>query len=83
MTTLNYAMLVLAGESGLNLNQLPISVLTLQPGFANLDAQLNTQVANPFFGIFTNPTSNLRFATVQRKQLGHLQSLATPAVERQ
>jgi hypothetical protein len=26
-------------------------------------------VANPFFGIFTNPTSNLRFATVSRNQL--------------
>ncbi len=60
---------LLAGESGLNYNQLPVSVLTLQPGFANLDAQLNAQVPNPFFGIFTNPTSNLRFATVQRKQL--------------
>ncbi len=60
---------LLAGESGLNYNQLPVSFLTLQPGFANLDAQLNANVANPFFGIFTNPTSNLRFATVQRKQL--------------
>ena len=60
---------LLAGENGVNLNQLPASFLTLQSGFANLDAQLNAQVANPFFGIFTNPTSNLRFATVQRKQL--------------
>lgn len=60
---------LLAGESGLNYNQLPVSNLTLQPGFTSLDAQLNAQVANPFFGIFTNPTSNLRFPTVQRKQL--------------
>lgn len=60
---------LLAGESGLNYNQLPVSFLTLQPGYTNLDQQLNAQVANPFFGIFTNPTSNLRFATVQRKQL--------------
>src|SRR4029434_10867322 len=60
---------LLNGESGLNYNQLPVSFLTLQPGFPNLDAQLNAQVPNPFFGIFTNPTSNLRFATVQRKQL--------------
>lgn len=60
---------LLAGESGLNYNQLPVSFLTLQPGYTSLDQQLNTQVANPFFGIFTNPTSNLRFATVQRKQL--------------
>lgn len=60
---------LLNGESGLNYNQLPVSFLTLQPGFPNLDTQLNAQVPNPFFGIFTNPTSNLRFATVQRKQL--------------
>lgn len=60
---------LLNGESGLNYNQLDPSLLTLQSGFANLDAQLNAQVANLFFGIFTNPTSNLRFATVQRKQL--------------
>ena len=60
---------LLAGESGLNFNQLPASFLTLQPGFTDLNAQLNANVPNPFFGIFTNPTSNLRFATVQRKQL--------------
>ncbi|MFN7928846.1 MAG: TonB-dependent receptor [Blastocatellia bacterium] len=60
---------LLAGESGLNYNQLPVSFLTLQSGYTSLDQQLNTLVANPFFGIFTNPTSNLRFATVQRKQL--------------
>ncbi len=60
---------LLNGENGLTFNQLPASALILQPGFASLDAQLNTNVANPFFGIFTNPTSNLRFATVQRKQL--------------
>lgn len=63
---------LLAGESGLNYNQLPDTWLTLQPGFATIDDQfkyLNEQVPNPFFGIFTNPTSNLRFQTVQRKQL--------------
>lgn len=60
---------LLAGESGLNYNQLHPSILTLQSGFATLDAQLNTQVANPFFGIITNPASGIRGATVQRKQL--------------
>ena len=60
---------LLGGESGLNYNQLPVSFLTLQSGFTNLNTQVNQQVTNPFFGIFTNPTSNLRFATVQRKQL--------------
>jgi hypothetical protein len=53
---------LLAGESGLNLNQ-------LQPSFLSLGSQLTQPVANPFFGIFTNPTSNLRFATVSRNQL--------------
>jgi hypothetical protein len=53
---------LLAGESGLNYNQLPAS-------FLSLGSQLTEQVPNPFFGIFTNPTSNLRFPTVSRNQL--------------
>ena len=53
---------LLAGESGLNYNQLP-------PSFLSLGSQLTEQVTNPFFGIFTNPTSNLRFATASRNQL--------------
>jgi hypothetical protein len=53
---------LLAGESGLNYNQ-------LQPSFLSLGSQLTQQVDNPFFGIFTNPTSNLRFAKVSRNQL--------------
>lgn len=53
---------LLAGESGLTLNQLPESFLSLR-------TQLQDQVPNPFFGIITNPSSSLSFPTVARGQL--------------
>ncbi len=43
-------------------NQLPASAFAL-------GASLNDQVANPFYGIITNPTSTLSRSTVQRRQL--------------
>jgi hypothetical protein len=53
---------LLIGESGLPLSQLPES-------FLSLGTALQEQVANPFFGIITNPSSPLRFATVERRRL--------------
>ncbi|MEP7336817.1 MAG: TonB-dependent receptor [Acidobacteriota bacterium] len=53
---------LLNGESGLTQQQLPAS-------FLSLGTKLQDQVANPFFGIITNPSSSLRFATVARGQL--------------
>ena len=53
---------LLNGESGLTQSQLPAS-------FLSLGTQLQNQVANPFFGIITNPSSSMRFATVARGQL--------------
>ena len=53
---------LLAGESGVTLSQLPAS-------FLSLGTQLQDQVANPFFGIITNPSSPLRFMTVSRGRL--------------
>jgi len=53
---------LLNGESGLTQSQLPAS-------FLSLGTKLQDQVPNPFFGIITNPSSSLRFATVSRGQL--------------
>jgi TonB-dependent receptor-like protein len=53
---------LLAGESGVTLSQLPESYLSL-------GTQLQDQVANPFFGVITNPSSPLRFPTVSRGRL--------------
>ncbi|MEO6726295.1 MAG: TonB-dependent receptor, partial [Blastocatellia bacterium] len=53
---------LLNGESGLTQSQLPAS-------FLSLGTKLQDQVPNPFFGIVTNPSSSLRFATVARGQL--------------
>lgn len=53
---------LLNGESGLTQQQLPAS-------FLSLGTRLQDQVPNPFFGIITNPSSSLRFATVSRGQL--------------
>ena len=53
---------LLIGESGLPLSQIDRSLLSLGTG-------LQDQVPNPFFGIITNPSSPLRFATVSRAQL--------------
>lgn len=50
------------GENGIVLNQLPPS--RLSEGTA-----LQTQVLNPFFGIITNPSSNLRSQMVARGRL--------------
>jgi hypothetical protein len=58
-----------------NLNQLPPEFLDFaRANFGNYNATsvagfLNAQVANPFFGIITNPNSPLRTATVTRLQL--------------
>lgn len=60
---------------GANLNQLPPEYLdfALQnfaaAGAANVVAFFNQRVANPFFGIITNPSSALRLPTVTRLQL--------------
>lgn len=52
------------GESNMAYNQLPASFFSLG------NALLSTnQVANPFAGIITNPTSSLRLPTVQASQL--------------
>jgi hypothetical protein len=53
---------LLVGESGLQFGQVDPSYLSLGPA-------LQDQVANPFFGIITNPSSPLRFATVERRRL--------------
>jgi hypothetical protein len=53
---------LLIGESGLALAQIDPAYLTLGTG-------LQDQVPNPFFGIITNPSSPLSFATVQRARL--------------
>lgn len=53
---------LLNGESGLTQSQLPAS-------FMSLGTRLQDQVTNPFFGIITNPSSSLRFATAARGQL--------------
>jgi Carboxypeptidase regulatory-like domain len=53
---------LLVGESGLSLSQ-------VDPAFFSLGTALQDQVPNPFFGIITNPSSPLRFATVQRARL--------------
>ena len=53
---------LLNGESGLTQSQLPAS-------FLSLGTKLQDQVPNPFFGIITNPSSSLRFATASRGQL--------------
>jgi hypothetical protein len=41
----------------------------LPASFLSLGTKLQDQVTNPFFGIITNPSSSLRFATVARGQL--------------
>ena len=53
---------LLDGENGIYLSQ-------VNPSFLSLGTQLQDQVANPFFGIITNPSSPLRFATVERNRL--------------
>ncbi|HKX28397.1 MAG TPA: hypothetical protein VJ302_11915, partial [Blastocatellia bacterium] len=53
---------LLAGESGVTLSQLPDSYLSL-------GSALRDQVANPFYGIITNPSSPLSQRTVERRQL--------------
>jgi len=53
---------LLAGESGVTLSQLPDAYLSL-------GTQLQDLVPNPFFGVVTNPSSPLRFATVSRGRL--------------
>jgi hypothetical protein len=53
---------LLIGESGLALAQ-------VDPSYLALGASLQDQVPNPFFGIITNPSSPLRFETVQRARL--------------
>ncbi len=37
--------------------------------YMSLGNSLNDNVANPFFGVITDPTSTMRLATVQRRQL--------------
>lgn len=37
--------------------------------YMSLGNSLNDQVPNPFYGVITDPTSSLRLATVQRRQL--------------
>jgi len=53
---------LLIGESGLAFGQ-------VDPVFLSLGTALQDQVPNPFFGIITNPSSPLRFETVQRARL--------------
>jgi hypothetical protein len=53
---------LLVGESGLSLSQ-------VDPAYFALGTALQDQVPNPFFGIITNPSSPLRFETVQRARL--------------
>ena len=53
---------LLIGESGLAFGQ-------VDPSFLSLGTGLQDQVPNPFFGIITNPSSPLRFATVSRNRL--------------
>jgi hypothetical protein len=53
---------LLIGESGLAFGQ-------VNPSFLSLGTALQDQVPNPFFGIITNPSSPLRFATVSRNRL--------------
>jgi hypothetical protein len=53
---------LLIGESGLAFAQ-------VDPSFLSLGTALQDQVPNPFFGIITNPSSPLRFETVQRARL--------------
>ena len=53
---------LLIGESGLAFGQ-------VDPSFLGLGTALQDQVPNPFFGIITNPSSPLSFATVQRARL--------------
>jgi hypothetical protein len=53
---------LLIGESGLALAQ-------VDPVYLSLGTALQDQVPNPFFGIIDNPSSPLRFATVQRARL--------------
>ena len=53
---------LLIGESGLAFGQ-------VDPSFLSQGTALQDQVANPFFGIITNPSSPLRFATVSRNRL--------------
>ena len=53
---------LLIGESGLAFAQ-------VDPSFLALGTALQDQVPNPFFGIITNPSSPLRFETVQRARL--------------
>jgi hypothetical protein len=53
---------LLIGESGLQFAQ-------VDPSYLSLGTALQEQVPNPFFGIITNPSSPLRFATVERRRL--------------
>jgi hypothetical protein len=53
---------LLIGESGITFSQ-------LDPSYLSLGTALQDQVPNPFFGIITNPSSPLRFETVQRARL--------------
>jgi hypothetical protein len=53
---------LLIGESGLAFGQ-------VDPTYLGLGTALQDQVPNPFFGIITNPSSPLRFATVSRNRL--------------
>jgi hypothetical protein len=53
---------LLIGESGLAFAQ-------VDPSYLSLGTGLQDQVPNPFFGIITNPSSPLRFETVQRARL--------------
>jgi hypothetical protein len=53
---------LLIGESGITFSQ-------LDPAYLSLGTVLQDQVPNPFFGIITNPSSPLRFETVQRARL--------------
>jgi Carboxypeptidase regulatory-like domain/TonB dependent receptor len=53
---------LLIGESGLAFGQ-------VDPQYLGLGTALQDQVPNPFVGIITNPSSPLRFETVQRARL--------------
>jgi hypothetical protein len=53
---------LLIGESGLAFGQ-------VDPAYLAIGTALQDQVPNPFFGIITNPSSPLRFETVQRARL--------------
>jgi hypothetical protein len=53
---------LLIGESGLAFGQ-------VDPSYLSLGTALQDQVPNPFFGIITNPSSPLSFATVSRNRL--------------